>query len=104
MLTSLTLHPSAPDPNEESTTPARLPIEGYLGASNKSDHYRLYLDATFQRYYEIPMASLEEIEPVDPNNQGPTKFYLWAGTRIEAVTILYFDIVDPVGGNGSHNH
>lgn len=101
--TPLNFHPLAPDPND--TTPARFSIEGYLGASNKSDHHRLYLDATFQRYYEVPVASLEEIGPVDPNNlNGPTKFHLIAGTRLEAVTILYFDVVDPHGGNGSHNH
>lgn len=103
MPTALTLHPLAPDP--DNIPPARLPLEGYLGASNKSDHYRLYLDATFQRYYEIPIVSLEEIGPVDPDNlQGPTKFSLPVGTRIEAVTVLYFDIADPSGGNGSHNH
>jgi hypothetical protein len=78
------LHPN-PDSLESVVT-----LEGYLGPSSTQGNVRLYLDLTFNNYYEIPNAKDAIVgrtrkDPVDESSQ--TILRVRSQTRLQVVSI-----------------
>src|SRR5207244_1443408 len=73
-----------PDPDDARNL---ISLVGYLGPSKNPDDIRLYLDLTFNHYYELPSASIVATAPTnadDPNS--PTSVYVEASTQLNVVS------------------